>query len=87
MGVRALIPSSGKNRQQQMLPVLSGIEVCRQVRAVKDSLKTKLILFTTDSDEKTHKRAVDAGSDAVVVKSSEASEVIETVVRMLRLSE
>ncbi|MBW1820163.1 MAG: NAD-binding protein [Deltaproteobacteria bacterium] len=70
-----------------MLPVLSGIEVCRQIRAAKDSRKTKLILFTADSDEETHKRAVDAGTDAVVVKSSEASEVIETVVRMLRLSE
>jgi len=69
-----------------MLPVLSGIEVCRQVRTSKDNLKTKLILFTADSDEKIHKRAVDAGTDAVVVKSSEASEVIETVVRMLRLS-
>jgi len=69
-----------------MLPVLSGIEVCRQVRAAKESPKTKLILFTADSDEKTHKRAVDAGTDAIVVKSSEASEVIETVVRMLRLS-
>ncbi|MBW2251206.1 MAG: DNA-binding response regulator, partial [Deltaproteobacteria bacterium] len=43
-----------------MLPVLSGIEVCRQVRSAKDSLKTKLILFTADSDEKIHKRAVDA---------------------------
>lgn len=70
-----------------MLPVLSGIEVCRQVRAAKDSRKTKLILFTADSDKETHKRAVDAGTDAVVVKSSEASEVIEAVVRMLRLSE
>jgi len=69
-----------------MLPVLSGIEVCRQVRASKDSQKTKLIIFTADSNEETHKRSVDAGTDAVVVKSSEASEVIEAVVRMLRLS-
>ena len=69
-----------------MLPVLSGIEVCRQVRAAKTSLKTKLILFTADSNKETHKRALDAGTDAVVVKSSEASEVIETVVQMLRLS-
>jgi len=50
-----------------MLPVLSGIEVCRQVRSAKDSLKTKLILFTADSNKETHKRAIDAGSDAVVV--------------------
>ena len=69
-----------------MLPVLSGIEVCKQVRAALDSQKTKLILFTADSNEETHKRAVDAGTDKVVVKSSEASEVIEAVVRMLRLS-
>ncbi|MBT8357651.1 MAG: NAD-binding protein, partial [Deltaproteobacteria bacterium] len=69
-----------------MLPILSGIEVCLQVREAKDSQKTKLILFTADSNEETHKLAVDAGADAVVVKSSEASEVIEAVVRMLRLS-
>lgn len=69
-----------------MLPVLSGIEVCRQVRASKNGRKTKLILFTADGDEETHKRAVDAGTDAVVVKSSEASELIETVVQILRLS-
>ena len=67
-----------------MLPVLSGIEVCRQVRASKDSQKTKLIIFTADSNQETHKRSVDAGTDAVVVKSAEASEVIEVVVRMLR---
>ncbi len=69
-----------------MLPVLSGIEVCRQVRAAKNSQKIKLILFTADNNVETHKRAVDAGTDAVVIKNSEASEVIEAVVRTLRLN-
>ena len=67
-----------------MLPGLSGIEVCRQVRAAEDGKETKLIIFTADNSEKTHQRAVDVGTDAVVVKSPEASELIEAVVKALR---
>ncbi|MBW2589350.1 MAG: hypothetical protein JRD71_01295 [Deltaproteobacteria bacterium] len=44
----------------------------------------KLIIFTADNQAKTKRRAIDAGADAVIIKSPEASEVIETVVRMVR---
>ncbi len=67
-----------------MLPVISGIEVCRQVRAKEDCQEIKLILFTADSQPETRKLALDAGADAVVVKSPDASEVIETVIRILK---
>ena len=66
-----------------MLPVLSGIEVCRQVRATEACKGIKLILFTADDQPETRKRALEAGADEVVVKSPEASEVIETVIRIL----
>ena len=67
-----------------MLPFISGIEVCQQVRAQEGLQGIKLILFTGDNQPETRSRALDAGADAVVVKSSEASEVIETVIRILK---
>ncbi len=67
-----------------MLPVLSGIEVCQKVRSVPGCKGTKLILFTADDQPETRNRALKAGADAVVVKSPEASEVIETVLQMLK---
>ncbi|MDY6988132.1 MAG: NAD-binding protein [Thermodesulfobacteriota bacterium] len=69
-----------------MLPTLTGIEVCRRVRAVDACKDTKLVLFTADHQAETRTRALAAGADAVVVKSPEASEVIETVVQTLGTS-
>ncbi|MDY6837529.1 MAG: NAD-binding protein [Thermodesulfobacteriota bacterium] len=68
------------------LPTLTGIEVCRRVRAVDTCKDTKLVLFTADHRAETRKRALEAGADAVVVKSPEASEVIETVLQTLGTS-
>ena len=67
-----------------MLPILSGIDVCHQVRATEACQGIKLILFTSDTQSETRKCALNAGADAVVVKSSEASEVIETVIKVLK---
>ena len=44
----------------------------------------KLIIFTADDQAKTQRRAIDAGADAVIIKSPEASEVIEAVVRIIK---
>ena len=66
-----------------MLPFLSGIEVCRQVRRINSCKATKLILFTADNQPKTRKQALEAGADEVVIKSPDASEVIETVIRII----
>jgi voltage-gated potassium channel len=65
------------------IPVFSGIEVCRRVRETVDRNTTRLILFTSDSKEKTRQMALRNGVDKVVVKSPEASEVIETVIQSL----
>ncbi len=67
-----------------MLPVLSGIEVCEMVRKDPACRHTKLILFTSDDQPETKKRALEAGADEVIIKSPEASEVVDTVVRLLR---
>lgn len=65
------------------LPVFSGIDICAQVRENTDLDDTRLILFTADDNTSTRERAMAAGADAVVVKSPEAREVIETVIRII----
>ena len=67
-----------------MLPVLSGIDVCRKLRQEEASQDVKLILFTADDHPDTRSRALTAGADEVVVKSPEASEVVHTVTQILR---
>jgi voltage-gated potassium channel len=66
------------------LPVMSGIEVCKNVRRRMNDIPIKLVLFTADESRRTRQRALDAGADAVVVKSSEASEIIHTVNNFLQ---
>ena len=66
-----------------MLPELSGIEVVEKVRKVLPE-PIKLIVFTADEQEQTKKDALEAGADQVVVKSPEAAEVIDTVVKLIR---
>lgn len=66
------------------LPLMSGIEVCKNIRRHLDHNEIKLIIFTVDDRDETRKMAIDAGADAVVVKSPEASEVIQTVSKIIR---
>ncbi len=61
------------------LPAMSGIEVCTNVRNRLNGSRIKLILFTADKSAETRESALEAGADAVVVKSSDASEIIHTV--------
>jgi len=61
------------------LPAMSGIEVCTNVRDELNGSRIKLILFTADRSPETRESALEAGADAVVVKSSDASEIIHTV--------
>ncbi|MDP3480566.1 MAG: NAD-binding protein [Desulfoprunum sp.] len=61
------------------LPDISGLEVCRQIRASELGGTIKLFLFTADEEEETRKQAMDVGVDEVVVKSPEAGEIVATV--------
>ena len=69
------------------LPVLSGIELCRQVRAHDPCRSTRLVLFTGSSRADTRRSALAAGADEVVVKSADATEIIKTVERVLSQSD
>lgn len=66
-----------------MLPELSGIELCYEIRKDTDLDNTKLILFTGDEEKKTRENAIKAGADEVVIKSSDAQKIIKTVVAIL----
>jgi len=61
------------------LPSLSGIELCREIRANRACREIKLILFTSDKTAETRNQALSAGADDVVVKSADSSEIIKTV--------
>ncbi len=66
-----------------MLPELSGIELCSEIRKHKELNNTKLILFTGDEKLETRKKALSSGADEVVIKSSDAHKIIRTVVDIL----
>ncbi len=70
-----------------MLPVLSGIEICQQVRTDPANKDIRLILFTADEQKETRRRAMEAGADDVVVKSADASKIIDRVITMLEAYE
>jgi voltage-gated potassium channel len=67
-----------------MLPILSGIDVCHRIKRTDGCENIRLILFTADNQPETRNRALDAGADEVVLKSPNASEVIETVLQILK---
>ena len=66
-----------------MLPELSGIELCSEIRKHNELDEIKLILFTGDDKKETQKKAIEAGADEVVIKSPDAQKIIKTVVSIL----
>ena len=62
-----------------MLPDISGLDVCRQVRAQDIGQEIKLFLFTSDNQDETREKALAAGVNTVVIKSPEAQEIIAIV--------
>lgn len=65
------------------LPDITGLSVCRKVRALADREKMKLFLFTANEQRDVKKRAKAAGVDKVVVKSPEAGEIVAMVTSCL----
>ncbi len=62
-----------------MLPGMSGIEVCKAVRAREELNSVRLILFTGDEHPETKRRALESGADAFLLKTSEASELVRKI--------
>ncbi len=67
-----------------MLPGLSGVEVCRRIRADKSTRRVPIILLTARGEEQDRLRGLDTGADDYVVKPYSPSEVIARVRAVLR---
>ncbi len=61
------------------LPDVSGLDVCRRVRELGGTAQPKLFLFTAVDESYVREKALAEGVDEVVVKSPEASEIVNTV--------
>lgn len=66
------------------LPDMSGIDVCRKLRKNSVLDNVKLFLFTANEEEDLKLTAMEAGIDAVVVKSPDASEIVNAVRAQLK---
>ena len=67
-----------------MLPLLSGIEVCRQVRRMPELRQVPIIMLTARGEEGDKLRGLDSGADDYVTKPFSPSELIARVRAVLR---
>ncbi len=69
-----------------MLPKVSGVEVCRQLRARPDTRRTPVIMLTARGEESDKVRGLDTGADDYVVKPFAMSELVARIRALLRRS-
>ena len=67
-----------------MLPLLSGIEVCRRLRRASDSRNVPIIMLTARGEEGDRVRGLNSGADDYVTKPFSPSELIARVRAVLR---
>jgi two-component system, OmpR family, phosphate regulon response regulator PhoB len=69
-----------------MLPKVSGVEVCRQLRARPETRRTPVIMLTARGEESDKVRGLDTGADDYVVKPFAMSELVARIRALLRRS-
>jgi two-component system phosphate regulon response regulator PhoB len=67
-----------------MLPNVSGIELCRQLRARADTREIPVIMLTARSEEEDRVRGLDVGADDYVTKPFSMSELVARMRAVLR---
>jgi len=67
-----------------MLPLVSGIEVCRQIRRAPSSRTLPIIMLTARGEEGDRVRGLDSGADDYVVKPFSPSELIARLRAVMR---
>ncbi len=67
-----------------MLPLLSGIEVCRQLRRMGETRGVPIIMLTARGEEGDKLRGLDSGADDYVTKPFSPTELIARVRAVLR---
>lgn len=69
-----------------MLPNMSGLEICRQIRTVKDIKKTPIIFLTAKGEEEDKLRGLDIGADDYITKPFSQMELLARINALLRRS-
>ena len=67
-----------------MLPNMSGLEICRQIRTTKGMKKTPIIFLTAKGEEEDKLRALDTGADDYITKPFSMRELIARIHGVLR---
>ena len=67
-----------------MLPTLSGIEVCRQIRRRPDAHPLPIVMLTARGEEADRVRGLDGGADDYVVKPFSPAELLARIRAILR---
>ncbi len=65
------------------LPGLSGLELCQKIQSGELEVMPKRIVFTAENDKELQLQCYEAGADAVIVKSADSREIIQTVNELL----
>ena len=69
-----------------MLPNMSGLEICRQIRTTKDIKKTPIIFLTAKGEEEDKLRGLDIGADDYITKPFSQMELLARINALLRRS-
>ncbi|HEV2336977.1 MAG TPA: phosphate regulon transcriptional regulator PhoB [Stellaceae bacterium] len=67
-----------------MLPLVSGLEVCRQIRRVPATRSLPVIMLTARNEESDRIRGLDSGADDYVVKPFSPSELVARLRAVIR---
>jgi two-component system phosphate regulon response regulator PhoB len=67
-----------------MLPLVSGLEVCRQIRRAPQSRSLPIILLTARGEEADRVRGLDSGADDYIVKPFSPSELVARLRAVIR---
>jgi DNA-binding response OmpR family regulator len=66
-----------------MMPKLTGIEVCAQIRADADLPQPRILLLTAKSQDSDIALAMQTGADAYLIKPFRANDLLERVTALL----
>lgn len=69
-----------------MLPLLSGLEVCRQLRRKQETRDVPIIMLTARGEEEDRIRGLDSGADDYVTKPFSPTELLARIRAVLRRS-
>ena len=69
-----------------MLPNMSGLEICRQIRTTKGIKNTPIIFLTAKGEEEDKLRALDTGADDYITKPFSQLELLARINALLRRS-